>query len=109
MATVKAWLLRCPSIQFFFSGFPTQPEDLRAFRKHRAPLYLQIKLDGRSSEVVDALEELEGLVGLELEIANDVRQSDLERVFGLRNLESIVLNDGVLNVKWCGCFRISKD
>ena len=96
---LKPWLLKCPSIQFFFSGFPTRPEDLRAFSKHRAPLYLQLKLDGRSSDVVDALEGLEGLVGLELEIANDVRQSDLERVFSLRNLESIVLNDGVLNAE----------
>lgn len=91
------WLIKCPAIQILFGGNPMSVTDLKRWSHHNAPVFLSANLDNNAGNVLDALENFPGLVGLELTISDDVSSSDLARVGTLKSVELIVLNDGLLN------------
>jgi len=96
------WLTKCPEVQFLFDGAPIQATDLKKFSNHASPIFLKANLDANAENVLDALEEIPGLVGVELAISDNVSTSELERVAQLENVELVVLNDGLFDSELIG-------
>ncbi|HBE67399.1 MAG TPA: hypothetical protein DDW52_04545 [Planctomycetaceae bacterium] len=93
------WLLKCPAIQFWFGSRPMGATDLHNLSQHPAPVFLSTNLDKDAEKVLDALEKVPLLVGLELAISAEVSSAVLGRIANLRNVELVVLNEGLLNAE----------
>lgn len=100
--SLMPWLSECTAIQFWFEGRPVSATDLKKLSNRTAPAFLSVNLDENTEDVLDALERIPGLVGLEMAISADVSVADLNRVANLEKVELVVLNNGILNANLVG-------
>lgn len=85
-----------------FGGEPVLATDLEKFSHHASPIFLSANLDGDAENVLDALKDIPGLVGVELAISGDVSRLEMERISQLKNVELVVLNNGLLDAELIG-------
>jgi len=95
--TLLPWLAKCPSLQTMSNGLVLNSDDLKSIKNHRAPLFIKVELRNTVAETVQLLNEIPGLVGVEIVVAGDVTTPDLEHLSHLKTIELIVLNGGSLD------------
>jgi len=94
--TLLPWLAKCPSLQTF-DGLALTEDELKSIKNLRAPLFIKVELKNTVAETIHLLNEIPGGVGIEFVVAPDVTTPDLEHLSQLKNIETIVLNGGVVD------------
>ena len=89
---------KSPKLQFFYDGTAMKLDEIRRFRGHDAPLAFKVIFDAEAVETMEALAEIPGLSGLNMDVSATAAKHFYRSLPKLKRLVWINWNDGKLDL-----------